>query len=106
MRWLFSLWILPLGAAADPLFLDRPDLHAHFWVSYGLALTLTEVLEGPEPSWGPKLGTGRALLVATGSVALLGVVKELLDDRADGTDLVADGLGLAANGVLQYLVQF
>ncbi len=106
MRWLFPLWILPLASGARPLVLDRPDLHAHFWVSYGLALTLTEVLEGPEPAWGPQLGTGWALVIASGAVAALGGVKELLDDPADGADLAADGLGLLANGVLQYAVQF
>ncbi len=94
------------GQAADPLLLQRPDLHAHFWLSYGASLTLTEVLEGPDPEWGPAWGTGWALLAATGAVAALGVTKELLDDRIDGTDLLADSLGLAANALLQVTIEF
>jgi len=95
-------------ARADkPLWLDRPDLHAHFWLSYGLALTATEVLEGPAPAWGPRLGTGRALAVSTGAVAALGLFKELgLDDAVGGDDLIADALGLALNAAVQVIIEF
>lgn len=94
-------------AGADPLGLDRPDLHAHAWLSYGIALTLTEVFEGPEPAWGPAWGTDVALLVASGAVAALGLAKEyLIDDRADRADLLADAIGIGANVVLQYTIQF
>lgn len=94
-------------AHADPLGLDRPDLHAHAWVSYGLALTLTEVLEGPKPTWGPGWGTNRAVLVASGAVAALGLAKEyLVDSKADGADLLADAAGILANVLLQSLVDF
>jgi len=93
--------------AGPPLYLDRPDLHAHFWVSYGLALTVTEVLEGPDPTWGPALGTGWALAIATAGVGALGLAKELLiDRRAGGADLAADAAGLGANAVLQVTVRF
>lgn len=94
------------GRAADPLLLERPDLHAHFWLSYGASLTLTEVLEGPQPAWGPAWGTGWALLAATAAVGALGLTKELLDHEVDGADLLADGLGLAANALLQVTVEF
>lgn len=95
------------SAQAKPLALDRPDLHAHFWLSYGLALSLTEVLEGPEPTWGPRLGTGWATLIATGAVGALGLAKEyLIDDQADGADLVADALGLGLNAVVQFTIRF
>jgi hypothetical protein len=95
-------------ARADkPLWLDRPDLHAHFWLSYGLALTATEVLEGPDPAWGPGLGTGRALAASTGAVAALGLFKEpVLDDTVGGDDLVADALGLALNAAVQVMIEF
>jgi hypothetical protein len=93
--------------AERPLWLDHPDWHAHFWVSYGLSLTLTEVLEGPEPSWGPDLGTGAALGIATGSVAALGLFKEfVVDDEVGQGDLLADGLGLLANVAVQLLIDF
>lgn len=102
--------VVSLGAgrsfAADPLLLDRPDLHAHFWLSYGVALTLTEILEGPEPGWGPGWGTAAATGVATVVVGLLGVAKELTDAQAQGDDLLADALGLAANALLQFTVEF
>jgi hypothetical protein len=62
--------------AERPLYLDRPDLHAHFWLSYGLALTTTEVLEGPEPQWGPSLGTGMGLAISTGAVGALGLFEQ------------------------------
>ena len=76
-------------------------------MSYGLALTLTEVLEGPEPRWGPRLGTGKATLIATGVVAIVGLLKEYaVDDQADGADLVADALGLGLNAALQFTVDF
>jgi hypothetical protein len=93
--------------AADPLLLERPDLHAHFWASFGMALTLTEVLEGPDPTWGPQWGTGWATLAATGVVGLIGVLKEVAaDDAVDSDDLLADGLGLALNAALQFTVRF
>ncbi|MEZ4474104.1 MAG: hypothetical protein R3F60_25615 [bacterium] len=106
MRVALSLCLLATPAAARPLLLDRPDLHAHFWVSYGLSLTLTEVLEGPEPTWGPALGTGPALAIATGAVAAIGIGKELLDDHVDAGDLTADALGLLTQAVLQLTVSF
>lgn len=98
----------PAQATCDrPLCLDRPDLHAHGWVSYGLALTLSEVLEGPQPAWGGQLGTARATLVATGVVAVIGLLKEyVVDDQADGADLVADALGLGLNAIVQLTVPF
>jgi hypothetical protein len=92
--------------AADPLLLDRPDLHAHLWLSYALSLTLTEILEGPEPKWGPALGTTVAVLVASGVTGALGLTKELVDDEFSGADLTADGLGILANVALQYTVDF
>ena len=105
-----ALLSTPVHAAptcASRICLDRPDLHAHLWVSYGLALTLTEVLEGPAPEWGPKLGTGQATLIATGIVAIVGLLKEYaVDDQADGADLVADALGLGLNAALQFTVEF
>ena len=102
-----SLCAASPARAEKPLWLDRPDLHAHFWLSYGLALTASEVLEGPEPAWGPQLGTGRALAVSTGTVAALGLFKELvLDDAVGADDLVADALGLALNAAVQVMIQF
>ncbi len=104
-----ALFVVLLGvgrASADPLLLDRPDLHAHFWLSYGVSLTLTEVLEGPNPQWGPQLGTAAATGVATVVVGLLGVAKELTDTQAQGDDLLADALGLASNALLQFSVEF
>ena len=93
--------------AERPLYLDRPDLHAHFWLSYGLALNTTEVLEGPEPQWGPSLGTGMGLAISTGAVGALGLFKEwVVDDEVSGEDLVADALGLALNAVVQVLIVF
>ena len=92
--------------AADPLLLERPDLHAHFWLSYALSLTLTEVLEGPEPSWGPALGTTVAVLIASGVTGALGLTKEVVDDEFSSADLAADGLGILANVALQYTVEF
>lgn len=102
------LLVLLIGSAqANPLALDRPDLHAHAWVSYGLALTLTEVLEGPEPTWGPQWGTHRALLTASLAVAAIGLAKEyLVDEQADTADLIADLIGIGANVALQYTVRF
>ncbi|MCA9546209.1 MAG: hypothetical protein KC613_17515 [Myxococcales bacterium] len=112
-RWGVTLGLtlgltLPAWAARadDPLLLKRPDLHAHAWASFGMALVLTEVLEGPEPAWGPGWGTGWATLTATGVVGLIGVVKELTDDQVTGSDLVADAVGLLANVVLQYSLAF
>jgi hypothetical protein len=94
-------------AQADPLALDRPDLHAHFWLSYGLALSLTEVFEGPDPTWGPQWGTGWATLFATGIVGAIGLAKEyVIDDQADGADLVADALGLGLNAAVQFTISF
>ncbi|MFN3197691.1 MAG: hypothetical protein ACE366_04645 [Bradymonadia bacterium] len=92
--------------ADDPFYLNRPDLHAHFWVSYGLSLTATEVLEGPQPDWGPQWGTGKATLVASVGVGLIGIAKELTDERIDGGDLLADALGILANVLVQSLVEF
>ena len=92
--------------AEDPLLLRRPDLHAHFAISYGLSLTLTEILEGPEP-WSPALGEGWALVIATGAVGALGLAKEIwLDDAIDGDDLIADGLGLGLNALVQVTLGF
>ena len=67
---------------------------------------LTEVLEGPEPSWGPNLGTGWATLTATALVGVLGVVKELADTRVDTQDLWADVAGLTTQALLQWVVVF
>ena len=106
MRALILTLMLASPVSAKPLLLDRPDLHAHFWLSYGLAMTLTEVLEGPRPEWGPQLGTGWALLIATGAVGLLGVGKELADSTFSGDDLVADSLGLGMNALLQVTIEF
>lgn len=92
--------------AADPFLLDRPDLHAHGWLSFGLALTLTEVLEGPEPEWGPGLGTLWATLIASGAVGLLGLGKELSDDVFSWDDLAADGAGLLLNAAVQVTLRF
>lgn len=103
---LLAALLAPLPARADPFLLKRPDLHAHFWVSYGLSLTLTEVLEGPEPTWGPALGTGWALAIASGVVGAIGVTKELLDDVVTPEDLLADGLGILANALLQVTIEF
>lgn len=103
---LLSACLAAPAAAADPLLLERPDLHAHFWASFALSLTLTEILEGPEPSWGPAIGTGWALLSATAAVGAVGVAKELLDAEASGEDLAADALGLATNALLQVTVVF
>ena len=87
--------------------LERPDLHAHFWLSYGLSLTVTEILEGPEPGWGPQMGTFRGTAWATLGVGALGLLKELVLDSAAGTDdLAANGLGLAANWLIQVSVDF
>ena len=87
--------------------LERPDLHAHFWLSYGLSLTVTEILEGPRPRWGPQVGTYWAAAWATVGVGALGLLKELaLDSAVDTDDLVADGLGLAANWMVQVGVDF
>lgn len=105
-RILLVLALAGPARAADPLLLERPDLHAHFWVSYALSLTLTEILEGPEPSWGPQWGTGWALLAATGVVGLLGLTKELVDDELGGEDLAADALGLGLNAGLQFAIDF
>lgn len=106
MRTLLLIAALATSARADPLLLDRPDLHAHFWLSYGVALTVTEVLEGPEPEWGPKLGTGWALVIATGAVGALGLVKELTDEEFSNEDLLADTLGLLLNVGVQLTVEF
>ncbi len=103
---LMLLCLAPGRAGADPLWLDRPDLHAHFWLSYGASLTLTEILEGPQPAWGPQLGTTWAVLAATAAVGALGMAKELTDDRVDGGDLLADGLGLTSNVALQFAIRF
>lgn len=106
---LFALGLAatPRAGFAAPLWLDRPDLHAHFWLSYGVSLTLTEVLEGPDPRWGPQLGTGPALALSTGVVGALGLFKELVVDDTVGTDdLAADVAGLLANVVLQVFVPF
>lgn len=102
-----AAWAPGAARADSPLLLDRPDLHAHFWISYGLALTTTELLEGPQPDWGPQLGTGPALGIATAGVAALGLLKEVaLDTAIDGDDLIADAAGLLANVALQLLVDF
>ena len=103
---LIAVLLLAGPVRATEVSLDRPDLHAHFWASFALSLTLTEVLEGPEPTWGPGWGTGWALLTASVSVAALGLAKELTDDSVDGADLVADALGLTANALLQVSIEF
>jgi hypothetical protein len=105
---LASVLLAMSPARADrPLLLDRPDLHAHFWLSYGLSLTATEILEGPSPTWGPQLGTGRALVLSTGGVAALGLFKEfVIDDVVGKDDLLADAAGLLANVLVQLLVDF
>ncbi len=109
MRRLIACCLLTAAPARAerPLWLDRPDLHAHFWLSYGLSLTLTEVLEGPAPAWGPDLGTGRALAISTAGVAALGLFKEFaVDDEVGSGDLLADALGLLANAAVQLLIDF
>lgn len=106
MRALLLTLALLSPARADPLLLDRPDLHAHFWLSYGLSLTVTEVLEGPTPEWGPQLGTGWALVIATAAVGALGLGKELTDDEFSGEDLAADAFGLLLNVGVQLVVEF
>lgn len=95
----------PRAQAALPT-TDRPDLHAHFWLSFGLSLLLTEILEGPDPQWGPQLGTGWATLIATGAVGLLGLTKELIDPRFDSSDLLADLGGLGLNVLVQWTIDF
>lgn len=114
LRWLIvgglamaTLGLGPADAVADPLWLDRPDRQAHFWLSYGCALTLTEVLEGPEPDWGPAWGTWRALAVSTAAIGALGLLKEYaIDDGTEVGDLAADALGLATNALVQMTVRF
>ena len=86
--------------------MERPDLHAHYWASFGVALVLTEVLEGPEPSWGPALGTAWATVTATALVGGPGLVKELTDARVDAQDLWADVAGLTTQALLQWVVVF
>lgn len=93
-------------ASARPFGPERPDLHAHFWLSFGVALVLTEVLEGPDPQWGPQLGTGWATLIATGAVAALGLAKELTDPKFSGDDLAADIGGLTAHMLVQITLDF
>lgn len=106
-RAILALLCLAAPARAErPFLLDRPDLHAHFWVSYGLALTLTEILEGPTPEWGPQLGTGWSVLIATGAVGLLGLTKELIDEEFGTGDLLADFLGLSLNALVQFTIDF
>lgn len=97
----WSSWV-----GADLIGSERPDLHAHYWASFGLALVLTEVLEGPEPAWGPGWGTPWATVAATVMVGGLGVVKELTDPAVDPADLWADAAGLATQAVLQWAVVF
>ncbi len=98
--------MLAAPSSAEPLYLDRPDLHAHFWASAALSLTLTEVLEGPDPEWGPQLGTGWATLIASGVVGAIGLGKELIDPQLDPADLLADGLGLGLNAAIQFTLEF
>jgi len=103
----FSVCLLWASTStADPLGMERPDLHAHYWASFGVALVLTEVLEGPEPSWGPALGTAWATVTATALVGGLGLVKELTDARVDAQDLWADVAGLTTQALLQWVVVF
>ena len=108
MLCLAVLWSAPTTARAERLFwLDRPDLHAHFWLSYGVALTGTEIMEGPDPRWGPQWGTWPAVGVATVGVAALGIFKETaIDDHASWDDLLADACGILANVAVQALVDF
>lgn len=101
-----TLALTTAGAQAELPTTDRPDLHAHFWVSFGLSLVLTEVLEGPEPAWGPRLGTGWATLIASTAVGLLGLTKELIDPRFSGEDLAADLGGLGLNALVQITLHF
>jgi hypothetical protein len=107
---LVALCLLPAAparAAEHDLLLDRPDLWAHFAVSYGLSLTLTTFLAGPAPAWGPQLGTGRALAISTAAVGALGLFKEfVVDDEPGGDDLIADAIGLATCAGFELVIHF
>ena len=81
--------------------LNRNDVQLHMGLSFAGSFLATEFLEWRKwPTWKATL-TGSLLGVAAG------LVKEFaVDDRASGSDLMADGIGLGANAVLQFSVKF
>ncbi|MBI4676010.1 MAG: hypothetical protein HY748_00315 [Elusimicrobia bacterium] len=105
-----ALPVLLLGLAAAPpasamqdtrLAWGRNDTNWHMGVSFGVSLLGTELLElGGWKPW--KAAAASSLAVATAAV-----VKEFLIDRSpSGSDLMADGIGLGAHGLLQFTIHF
>lgn len=102
---LLALFLLAPGRAwgmyDSKLDLGRSDTQLHMGLSFAGAFAASEFLEWRKwPTW-----------KATLAGSLLGVaaclVKEYaVDDRASGNDLMADGIGLGANAVLQFSVRF
>lgn len=93
---------VPVGALEDKrLDWGRDDTNWHMGVAFGAGLLGTELLKWRGwPLW--KATAASSLAVAAG-----GAVKEfLIDDFASGNDLMADGVGLGANVLVQFTVHF
>lgn len=79
----------------------RADTNLHMGAAFGASLAATEMLE-----W-RGMKTWQATALGSLATAVASVVKEYaVDDFASGNDLMADGIGIAANAALQFTIRF
>lgn len=85
----------------DRLAWSRSDTQVHLGASFAGSLLGTELLEWRGyPTW-------KATLLSSLLVGAAGATKELaLDDFVSGSDLMADGIGIGANALLQFTIRF
>lgn len=80
---------------------ERRDTKLHIAAAFGSSLAATELFEWLDvPPW-------KATLISSLLVLSAGVFKECVRDAApSGSDLMADGVGVAANAGLQFTIRF
>ncbi|HEY8279558.1 MAG TPA: hypothetical protein VIH99_08045 [Bdellovibrionota bacterium] len=93
------------SAQAKPQWLDdtcRRDACLHAAVAYGLTLTGSELLLKKA-----KLSPMESMLYSSGTVLLLGILKEaVIDDKWDGRDMTANAVGVAAGAGMFWVLEF
>ncbi len=100
LKLLVFVLFLPLKSQA--FFYEQEDKNLH--VATGLALTFT--ITSTLMLTCPKLSSREAAIIAVGTTLLLGVAKEMHDDKLDWEDMGANALGSGLGSIPFIVIEF